>query len=128
VDVLPALPCRDGNQQQQPKMSSPALILIAFCLMQAHLASSIPKLFRFIHTKPRAISSMAQPGTFDTQMKDGWFTELSTMWPGQGMSLKIHEVIFKGRSDFQVHNFQMRRSQSSCTILYLFCIYMPTAL
>ena len=33
---------------------------------------------------------------------DGWFTELSTMWPGQGMSIKVNEVLFKGRSEFQV--------------------------
>jgi hypothetical protein len=96
------------------------MFLIVFCLMHARLASSIPKVSRFIQTKPRAILSMAQPGTFDSQMKDGWFTELSTMWPGQGMSLKIDEVIFRGRSDFQVHNFQMRRSQNSCTILHLY--------
>lgn len=32
----------------------------------------------------------------------GWFTELSSLWPGQGMSLKIDEVLFQGKSDFQV--------------------------
>ena len=34
--------------------------------------------------------------------KGGWFTELSTMWPGQGLSLKVDEILFEGRSDFQV--------------------------
>jgi hypothetical protein len=48
----------------------------------------------------------AAPGTFAEGYNvaaDGWYTELSTLWPGQGMSLKIDEVLFKGRSDFQVH-------------------------
>jgi spermidine synthase len=34
-------------------------------------------------------------------MKDGWFTELSTMWPGMGMSLKVEEILYQARSDFQ---------------------------
>ena len=47
----------------------------------------------------------AKPGTAAEGMgvaKDGWFTELSTMWPGQGLSLKVEEVLFQGRSKFQV--------------------------
>ena len=32
----------------------------------------------------------------------GWFSEVSDeMWPGQAMSLKMKEVLFKGKSDFQ---------------------------
>jgi hypothetical protein len=34
--------------------------------------------------------------------KDGWYTELGSMWPGQGLSLKVKEVLYRGRSDFQV--------------------------
>jgi len=47
----------------------------------------------------------AKPGTLDHGLgvaKNGWFTELSSLWPGQGMSLKIEEVLFQGKSDFQV--------------------------
>lgn len=47
----------------------------------------------------------AQPGTAAEGMgvaKAGWFTELSTMWPGQGLSLKVEEILFQGRSKFQV--------------------------
>ena len=47
----------------------------------------------------------AQPGTVDEGLgvvKDGWFTELSTMWPGQGLSLEVEEVLFHERSKFQV--------------------------
>ena len=47
----------------------------------------------------------AQPGTMDdglNAVKEGWFTELSTMWPGQGLSLEVKEVLFRQRSKFQV--------------------------
>lgn len=36
-------------------------------------------------------------------VKDGWFTELSTLWPGQGLSLKVKEILFQERSEFQVY-------------------------
>ena len=37
----------------------------------------------------------------DAAMK-GWFSEVSEeMWPGQAMSLKVEEVLFRGKSDFQ---------------------------
>lgn len=35
-------------------------------------------------------------------IKDGWFSEDEVMWPGQRMSLKVEEVLYQGRSDFQV--------------------------
>ena len=44
----------------------------------------------------------AVPGTLQQGLKDGWFTELSSMWPGQGMSFKVNEVLHTVRSDFQV--------------------------
>ncbi|MEO2193681.1 MAG: hypothetical protein ABGY24_14645 [bacterium] len=44
----------------------------------------------------------AVPGTLQQGLKDGWFTELSSMWPGQGMSFKVNEVVHTDRSDFQV--------------------------
>lgn len=34
--------------------------------------------------------------------KGGWYTELGSMWPGQGLSLQVKEVLYKGRSKFQV--------------------------
>ena len=49
--------------------------------------------------------SKPAPGTAAAGMgvaKGGWFTELSTLWPGQGLSLKVDEILFEGRSDFQV--------------------------
>ena len=47
----------------------------------------------------------AVPGTAAAGMgvaKGEWFTELSSMWPGQGLSLKVDEILFEGKSDFQV--------------------------
>lgn len=45
-----------------------------------------------------------EPGKMDDGMdvvKGGWFTELSSMWPGQGLSFKVDEVLFRERSKFQ---------------------------
>lgn len=47
-----------------------------------------------------------KPGTLEDGMdvvKSGWFTELSTMWPGQGLSMQVDEVVFRERSKFQVY-------------------------
>lgn len=46
----------------------------------------------------------AAPGSFEQGLKQGadWFTEISSLWPGTGLSLKVDDVLFKGRSDFQV--------------------------
>ncbi|CAG9464283.1 unnamed protein product [Pedinophyceae sp. YPF-701] len=44
------------------------------------------------------------PGTTEAGMdvaKGGWFTELSVMWPGQGLSIQVGEVLYRGRSQFQ---------------------------
>lgn len=34
-------------------------------------------------------------------VKEGWFSELSTLWPGQCMSLEVEEVLHKEKSKFQ---------------------------
>ena len=52
-----------------------------------------------------AANEKPQPGTAAEGMgiaKQGWFTELSTMWPGQGLSLKVEDILYQGRSEFQV--------------------------
>jgi spermidine synthase len=33
---------------------------------------------------------------------DGWFREVGEMWPGQGLSLKVKQVLLQERSHFQV--------------------------
>uniref|UniRef100_A0A7R9VY35 spermidine synthase n=1 Tax=Chlamydomonas euryale TaxID=1486919 RepID=A0A7R9VY35_9CHLO len=35
------------------------------------------------------------------QYKDGWFTELSALWPGQGLSIQYDEILFQERSKLQ---------------------------
>ncbi|KAJ8773864.1 hypothetical protein K2173_008327 [Erythroxylum novogranatense] len=31
----------------------------------------------------------------------GWFSEISSMWPGEAHSLKVEKVLFEGKSDYQ---------------------------
>lgn len=62
------------------------------------------------------------PGTARAGMsvaKEGWFTELSTMWPGMGMSLKVDEVLFEGRSDFQVRFLDYLRGAEAIRLFFL---------
>ena len=35
---------------------------------------------------------------------EGWFREVCEMWPGQGLSLKVKEVLLQERSKFQVRS------------------------
>ncbi|CAH1276447.1 unnamed protein product [Diabrotica balteata] len=35
------------------------------------------------------------------QVKNGWFSEISDLWPGQCFSLKVKEVLYKDKSDYQ---------------------------
>ena len=35
------------------------------------------------------------------KIKDGWFSELSELWPGQAMSLEVQEVLFNEKSKDQ---------------------------
>ena len=51
------------------------------------------------------MASESKPGTTEeglSVVKEGWFTEISTMWPGQGLSLEVEKVLFQQRSLFQV--------------------------
>lgn len=73
--------------------------------MSITLNGRILNFFHPILPRKRSIIMAAEPGTLKQGLdvaKDGWFTELSTMWPGQGMSFKVNEVVFNGKSDFQV--------------------------
>jgi len=35
------------------------------------------------------------------KIKDGWFYETGTLWPGQAMGFQVEETIFHGKSDYQ---------------------------
>ena len=50
-------------------------------------------------------------------IKDGWFAESEVMWPGQAMTLKVEEVLYEGRSDFQ--DILVFRSSTYGTVLVL---------
>lgn len=50
---------------------------------------------------------LAQLGlcAFDTGVQgfsNGWFTEISSLWPGVGLSLQVDKVLYQAKSDFQV--------------------------
>jgi len=34
-------------------------------------------------------------------IKDGWFSEYGTLWPGQCLSIEVEEVLFQGKSQYQ---------------------------
>lgn len=63
----------------------------------------------YVDARPRERRSMP--------IKDGWFSESEVMWPGQAMSLKVEEVLFEGRSDFQ--DVLVFRSSTYGTVLVL---------
>jgi len=52
-----------------------------------------------------AHENSAKPGTAKAGLdvaRNGWFTELSTMWKGQGLSFQVEKTLFQDRSKFQV--------------------------
>jgi hypothetical protein len=46
-----------------------------------------------------SVAGSAAAGT--DAVRNGWFSELSSMWPGQAMSVQMKEVLFQGKSDYQ---------------------------
>ncbi|KAL3422955.1 spermidine synthase [Phlyctema vagabunda] len=56
---------------------------------------SSTKSFQFLHTRPK-MSEITHP-----TIKDGWFREISEMWPGQAMTLKVKNVIHHEKSQYQ---------------------------
>ena len=76
----------------------------------------------FSHISQLLTMPLTPSTSASTLIKDGWFTEAETMWPGifdcsfyafvsyltinlttgQRFSLKVEEVLLNGRSDFQV--------------------------
>ena len=57
------------------------------------------------------------PGTAKANLnlsKEGWYTETSTLWPGQGLSLQVDEILFQDRSDFQVSGLSLVQAGTLC--------------
>jgi len=50
-------------------------------------------------------------------IRDSWFTENEVMWPGQAMTLKVEEVLYQGRSEYQ--DVLVFRSSTYGTVLVL---------
>ena len=72
-------------------------------------------------------SDEEKPGTAEQGLdiaKGGWFTELSTMWPGQGLSFQVEDTLFKGRSKFQV-DCSLQQMQSICSESCPACMRLP---
>jgi spermidine synthase len=47
-------------------------------------------------------------------IKDGWFTENTTLWPGQAMSLEVDEVLYHEKSKYQVRFLKIKIKGYSC--------------
>lgn len=43
---------------------------------------------------------------------EAWYSEVSDMWPGQALSLRVKEVLFQAKSDFQ--DVLVRRAWRQC--------------
>ncbi|XP_020785532.2 spermidine synthase [Boleophthalmus pectinirostris] len=58
---------------------------------------------RRAHGATLALRVSAASGDFSVMdnIKEGWFTETSTLWPGQAMSLQVEEVLHNKKSKFQ---------------------------
>lgn len=52
-----------------------------------------------------------------TLIKDGWFMEKGTLWPGQAMSLEVDEILHHSQSDFQ--DILLFRSKTYGVVLVL---------
>jgi len=35
------------------------------------------------------------------KIMNGWFSEMSTLWPGQAMSIEVEKVLYEGKSEYQ---------------------------
>jgi len=50
----------------------------------------------------------------------GWFSELSSMWPGQGLSLEVEEILYHEKSKYQdvmvLQTYVYLQKLNSCTV------------
>ena len=53
-------------------------------------------------------------------IKTGWFSELSTLWPGQCLSLEVEEVLFHEKSKFQ--DVMVIQRSVICYFFVLLCL------
>lgn len=60
---------------------------------------------------------MSSSSASSPYIKDGWFRETEVMWPGQAMTIKVDEVLFEGKSEFQ--DVLVFKSETYGTVLVL---------
>ena len=75
----------------------------------------------FAITFPKRMSSsglkLTPSDSQHTLIKDGWFYESETMWPGQRFGIQVDEVLANGRSEFQ--DLLVFKSKTYGTVLAL---------
>jgi len=52
-------------------------------------------------TAPHHPAPARFPLTLTSLIPDGWFREISDMWPGQAMTLKVNQVLHHEKSKYQ---------------------------
>eukprot|EP00123_Amoebidium_parasiticum_P013007 comp21708_c0_seq1/m.30647 comp21708_c0_seq1/g.30647 ORF comp21708_c0_seq1/g.30647 comp21708_c0_seq1/m.30647 type:complete len:290 (-) comp21708_c0_seq1:345-1214(-) len=57
-------------------------------------------------------------------LKQGWFSELGSMWPGQAFSVEVEEVLYDKQSEYQ--HIQVFRSKTWGTVLALDGVFQCT--
>ncbi len=48
-----------------------------------------------------ALLPTSEPALTKRLLIDGWFREISDMWPGQAMTLKVNQVLHHEKSEYQ---------------------------
>lgn len=59
----------------------------------------------------------------------GWFSEVSSEFPGQAFSLKVNQILYEGQSDFQkisIFERSVVRSPLSFTYILLVGVLFPS--
>lgn len=50
---------------------------------------------------PNTVAMESESDDSISSIMNGWFSEISPMWPGEAHSLKVDEILFQGKSDYQ---------------------------
>lgn len=100
--------CRVPEFKTLPAALSGACVLPSALFASTRLqrsTSSLRLVYKASQATMAAHENSATPGTAKAGLdvaRSGWFTELSTMWKGQGLSFQVEKTLFQDRSKFQV--------------------------
>ncbi|UKZ87734.1 putrescine aminopropyltransferase [Trichoderma asperellum] len=78
-----------------PRSSSLPLLSSSSSSPSSSLIPRVPS-SRVLHTTAKMSNEIVHP-----TIKDGWFREISNMWPGQAMTLKVEKVLHHEKSKYQ---------------------------